>query len=390
MKGKLTKLHRTTLNPSLSALLGIALLLCSSAVLLPAFAVTTSNSKSVTVTANVPWTDTGIDITAGDKLHITASGTVDFSDKTGVAPAGAARGWKDTILALNVSSAGRGALVAKVGNDPAALPFLIGADGTVTVPVAGRLFLGINQSEMSKPTGGKFEVKIERTPAATQVASGAAASSGKYDFQPLFTTLQKELPSRVSDQPEGGNPGDLVNFVLVGDQDQVKDALKAAGWVVADKTNQDAVVSALLATLQKNVYVTVPMSILYLFGRPQDFGYENAQAVQVAQERNHFRIWKAPFQAPRNQTLWAGAGTHDIGIERDQRSPDAITHKIDPEVDKERDFIGSTLQQAGQVQAISYLDRPNPVKQTFTATGGEIKSDGRVLVIVLKPAEAAK
>jgi hypothetical protein len=112
--------------------------------------------------------------------------------------------------------------------------------------------------------------------------------------------------------------------------------------------------------------------------------------VQVAQERNHFRIWKAPFQAPQNQPLWAGAGTHDIGIERDQRSPDAITHKIDPEVDKERDFIGSTLQQAGQVQAMSYLYRPNPVKQTFTATGGEIKSDGRVLVIVLRPVEAAK
>ena len=59
-------------------------------------------------------------------------------------------------------------------------------------------------------------------------------------------------------------------------------------------------------------------------------------------------------------------------------------------MDKERDFIGATLQQAGRVQAMSYMDRPNPIKQTFTATGGEIKSDGRVLVIVLKPVEAAK
>ena len=38
-------------------------------------------------------------------------------------------------------------------------------------------------------------------------------------------------------------------------------ALKAAGWIPADKTNKDAVVSALLATLQKNVYVAVPMSM---------------------------------------------------------------------------------------------------------------------------------
>jgi hypothetical protein len=388
MKGKLTKLHRTILNSTLMLSVGLALLACSSGIAVPARAI--ANSKSITVASNVPWTDTGIDVNAGDKLHITATGTVNFSDKTGVGPAGAPRGWKDTILALSVSSAGQGALVGRVGNDPAALPFLLGADGTVTVPIAGRLFLGVNQSETAKPTSGKFEVQLERTAAATQVASGAAASSAKDDFQPLFATLQKELPPRVSDKPEAGNPGDLVNFVLVGTQDQVKDAFKAAGWVIADKTNQEAVLGALLATLQKNVYVTVPMSTLYLFGRAQDFGYENAQALQVAQERNHFRIWKAPFQGPQQQTLWAGAGTHDIGIERDQRSENAITHKIDPDVDKERDFIGATLQQAGWVQAMSYMDRPNPIKQTFTATGGEIKSDGRVLVVVLKPVEATK
>jgi len=380
MKGRLTQLHRNIPSPAVAITLGIALLVAGSG--LAAWAV--ANSTTIAVASNVPWTDTGIDLNAGDKLHITATGTIDFVDKTGVGPAGAVRGWKDTILDLTVSSAGRGALVGRVGNDPAALPFLIGADGTVTVPVSGRLFLGINQSDSAKPTSGKFQVQIERTPAATQVASGAPASSAKYDFQPLFTTLAKQLPARVTDKPEGGNPGDLVNFVLVGTQDQVKDAFKAAGWVVADKSNQEAVLSAVLATLQKNVYVTVPMSILYLFGRPQDFGYENAQAVQVAQERNHFRIWQAPFKGPQSQMLWAGAGTHDIGIERDQRSANAITHKIDPDVDKERDFIGATLQQAGWVQAMSYMDRPNPIKQAFTATGGEIKSDGRVLVIVLK------
>lgn len=377
-------LFRTLVNPALA----LVLLVCSSGLFTPARAV--ANGKNITVLSSVAWTDSGLDVNAGDKLHITATGTVDFPDRAAIGPDGAPRGWKDTLRALSVSSAGRGALVGRVGDDPAALPFLIGADGTVTVPVSGRLFLGINQADIARPSGGKFEVQIERTPAATQVASGAAASSAKFDFEPLFATLQKELPARVSDQPDGGNPGDLVNFVLVGDQDQVKDALKAAGWVIADKTNQEAVLNAVLATLQKNVYVTVPMSILYLFGRPQDFGYENAQALQVAQERNHFRIWKAPFQGPQDQTLWAGAGTHDIGIEPDQRSPNAITHKIDPDVDKERDFIGATLQQAGRVEVMSYMDRPEPIKETFTATGGAIKSDGRVLVIVLKTPEAAQ
>jgi LssY C-terminus len=359
------------------------------AAIVPNARAVTTNAKSldVTVTGDKQWTDTGLDIQPGDKLHITAKGTVDFADKTGVGPDGAPRGWKDTLRALTVPNAGRGALVGQVGMDPAAIPFFVGADGTVTVPVAGRLYLGINQSGSSQPTG-KFQVHIDRTAAAT--AGGAAAGSAKYDFQPLFAVIEKGLPMRVSDKPEGGNRGDLVNFVLVGSQEQVTSALKAAGWVVADKTNQQAVLDALLATLQKDVYVTLPMSTLYLFGRPQDYGYEHAQAVQVAEQRNHFRIWQTPFKGPSGQTLWAGAGTHDIGIERDQRTPNGITHKIDPDVDKERDFIAATLQQAGWVQATAYMDRPTQVKQTKTATGGEITTDGRTLVIVLKPGEATK
>jgi hypothetical protein len=344
-----------------------------------------SNSLNVTVTGSKDWTDTGMQVQAGDKLHITAKGTVTMGNNTGITAEGAQRGWTDTLRALTVPSAGRGALVGRVGDSDAATPFFIGADGTVNAPIAGKLYLMINSDSMETPDGS-YSVHIDRTPTSTATASGVAASQNNYDFKPLFAELDSKLPYRVTDQPNGGNEGDLVNFVLVGTQDQVTSAFKAAGWLPADKTNTDAVVSALMATLQKNVYVTVPMSILYLFGRPQDFGYERAEAVMVAAQRNHFRIWQAAYKTPQNQPIWAGAGTHDIGIEKDQRSANAITHKIDQDVDNERDFIGATLQQAGQVQAMSYMMRSKPIKSTKTATGGSIQSDGRVLVIVLKGA----
>lgn len=346
------------------------------------FAASTSSTKSVNISGN-SWVDTGMDVNAGDKLHVTASGTVTMGKDTDITPAGKERGWVDTLRPLMVPSAGRGALVGRIGNSDAATPFFLGADGTVVVPIAGRLYLAINQDMMQSPQGS-YEAKIDRVATAAATASGAAASAGNYDFKPLFAELDQKLPYRVTDQPNGGDPGDLVNFVIVGTKDQVTTALKDAGWVVADKTNQDAVVSALLSTLQKNVYTTVPMSILYLFGRPQDFGYERTEAVMVAAQRNHFRVWDAPFSTPQKQTLWVGAGTHDIGIEKDQRKQGAITHKIDQDVDNERDFIGATLQQAGWVQSMQYMTRSNPITSTKTATGGAIKSDGRVLVIVLK------
>ncbi len=346
-----------------------------------------SNSLNVTVAGGKDWVDTGMEVQAGDKLHITAKGTVNMGNNSGITPDGAARGWTDTLRALTVPSAGRGALIGRVGDSNAATPFFIGVDGTMLAPIAGKLYLNINSDSMETPSGS-YEVHIDRTASSTATSSGASASQSKYDFKPLFAELDSKLPYRVTDQAKGGNPGDLVNFILVGNEDQVTSAFKAAGWIVADKTNTDAVVSALMATLQKNVYVAVPMSMLYLFGRSQDYGYERAEAVMVAAQRNHCRVWKAPFQTPQNQPLWVGAGTHDIGIEKDQRSANAITHKIDQDVDNERDFIGATLQQAGQVEAMSYMTRSNPIKSTKTATGGEIKSDGRVLVIVLKPAQA--
>jgi len=373
------KLSRSTFIP----LLATALLLY-----VPAASAANKNSVNITVSGRPQWVDTGMDVQPDDKLHVTAKGTVDMGKNTGVTADGAQRGWVDTLRALLVPSAGRGALVGRIGNSDAATPFFIGADGTVQPPIAGRLYLAINSDSMETPEG-QYDVHVDRTPTSAATNSGAAASQGKYDFQPLFAELDSKLPYRVSDAPDGGNPGDLVNFTLVGTEEQVTSGLKAAGWIPADKTNKEAIVSALLATLQKNVYVAVPMSILYLFGRPQDFGYERAEAVMVAAQRNHFRVWKVPFATPQNQPIWAGAGTHDIGIERDQRAPDAITHKIDQDVDAERNFIGATLQQAGQVEAMSYMTRAQPIKSAKTATGGSIQSDGRVLVIVLKNTQSA-
>jgi len=371
------------LAPTLSVVLASMLFTHSVAMAIAVPATSASNSKSVTVSGSPQWTDTGMDVQPGDKLHITAEGTVTMGNNTGVTADGAQRGWVDTLRALMVPSAGRGALVGRIGNSNATTPFLVGADGTITAPAAGRLYLGINADSTQSPVG-QFTVHIDRTP-----ASATATTQTNYDFKPLFAELDTKLPYRVTDQPQGGNPGDLVNFVLVGTQDQVTNALKAAGWIVADKTNKEAVVSALLATLQKNIYVAVPMSMLYLFGRPQDYGYERAEAVMVAAERNHFRIWKAPFATAQNQPIWVGAGTHDIGIEKDQRAPNAITHKIDQDVDNERDFIGATLKDAGQVEAMAYMTRSKPIKSAKTATGGNIQSDGRVLVIVLKGTQTA-
>ena len=83
--------------------------------------------------------------------------------------------------------------------------------------------------------------------------------------------------------------------------------------------------------------------------------------------RHHFRLWKAPFTW-NGQTVWVGAGTHDIGFAKDKRNG-SVTHKIDPNVDGERENIGASLEKGGKVKSMSYYSPPNPVQDATPATG---------------------
>jgi hypothetical protein len=79
------------------------------------------------------------------------------------------------------------------------------------------------------------------------------------------------------------------------------------------------------------------------------------------------------------------AATHDIGFERDERN-DGLTHKIDPAIDDEREYVNDTLSATGLVAARSHVKPSNPLTEAKTATGGGSHSDGRVLVLALKSA----
>jgi hypothetical protein len=213
--------------------------------------------------------------------------------------------------------------------------------------------------------------------------TAATAPELKLSASSLDSGLRKHidrLPRRVSDQFQ--DLGDMVNFVVVGSQKSLQSALDAANWHVADTTKKRAVLDAVLETYEDKDYLQLPMSTLYLFGRPQDFGYEMAEPIEMVANRHHFRIWKAPFTW-KGQDVWVGAGTHDIGFAKDKRNG-KITHKIDPLVDGERDNIGGSLQKADKVKNLTYYLPSNPVQEARNATGAEYESDGRLLVIILQ------
>lgn len=349
---------------------------------------TTRKTFRVDVDATKEWVDSNVDVRGGETLRVTASGKLTYppagkdpNERT-FGPDGLERGWADLIHAYAVPDANHGELIARVGSGDAAQPFAIGLTKDVSVPVAGRLFLGINQSyKDALAAKGNFHVTIEildlglDTSAATAV--GGPTETKLSGFTP---DLLDSIPRRVSDHQ--GNAGDMVNIFLVGTKEQVVHVFTAAGWVKVDSDVQSTVISGLMDTIEKKDYLTMPMSTLYLFKRPQDYGFAHAEPVRVAMARNHLRVWESPYSIG-GRPLWCVAATHDVGFERDERN-NGVTHKIDPDIDKEREYVNDTLSGTGLVSARQHITPPDPLTEARTATGGTFHSDGRILVLILQ------
>jgi len=334
---------------------------------------------TITVPGTGKWVDAGFAVAPGDHVDVTAAGNLMLSDGRNSSPNGVTRGWKDLLRGYPLQSANPAALIGRIGDATAAVPFAMGAELKQDVSAAGELFLATNLAAGLTDAGLASNGSYIATIKIGKAAAGATVSSLNL-VSHLSPAIFDQVPRRVSD--EQGNQGDMVNFALLGTQAQLEKAFTAAGWVQVDKTTNDAVLHGLLATLSKQAYTEMPMSTLFLYGRPQDFSCARADPLMVAMVRHHLRVWNSGLMVA-GQPMWVGSATHDTGLERDQRN-NGWTHHIDPKIDLERDFIQQSFAAAGALAGAAYVTPVNPVQSARTATGGSFETDGRVLVLLLR------
>ena len=186
------------------------------------------------------------------------------------------------------------------------------------------------------------------------------------------------LPPRVSNGE--GRQGDMVNLIFIGRQEDVQSAFDRTGWV---KPEHWRLKSAWHVVTQRNHYVRQPMSRFFLFGRSQDYAFAKPDPAAIVSRRHHIRIWKTGSEVD-GHAVWAGAATHDIAIEIAKRGR-LFNHRIDPNVDSERDFIGANLLQSHPLAEQRYVEGANPVFRAQTASGQDYYSDSRILLVDLRP-----
>ncbi len=194
--------------------------------------------------------------------------------------------------------------------------------------------------------------------------------------------LLYQLPCCTTDA-KGKERGDPLNLVLVGQASDVHYALARRGWHSVEKNYLQSAEKTLKSFLFGDRYPYSPVSPLYFFGRKQDYALQKARS-NITQ-RNHLRLWLTPWTV-KGKPVWVGQVSRDIGVHMTSKSPIFFTHKINPDVDEDRNYLMEDLILTEQVERIGYisgLGDSSAAHPRSNLTGDSYYTDGLRAVIFL-------
>ena len=192
---------------------------------------------------------------------------------------------------------------------------------------------------------------------------------------PQLKTLVTAAPLRV--YTKDNKPSDLTNLMFIGSQQQLVAAFQEAGWFEADSLSMGSAAKSIQATIRGAGYTNAPVSLLMINGKPPDLVFQ--KSLDTFAKRHHIRIWKEPGTY-QGRDVWIGAATHDIAIST-AKAKTKWSHRIDPHIDREREWIETDLLYSGTATSYALIDRPHVPKSTTNATGDELLTDGQLSVI---------
>lgn len=186
--------------------------------------------------------------------------------------------------------------------------------------------------------------------------------------------------TRTSD----GMLGDPVNLALDGTALQIHAAMTRAGWTLADDVTLKSSWAIIVSSVFKRSYPQAPVSPLFLFGRRQCLAYQQEVAGNAAQ-RHHVRFWRCPdgwLLPGGHRVQWLGSGTYDRAVGLSLFTLQ-VTHKIDADIDIERDFIVDSLRHANPEIGVDLIKDFSTGYHHRNGGGDLIRTDGDLPIVDL-------
>ncbi|MFT0846826.1 LssY C-terminal domain-containing protein [Actinomycetaceae bacterium L2_0104] len=187
--------------------------------------------------------------------------------------------------------------------------------------------------------------------------------------------------TRTSD----GLLGDPVNLAFMGSREQIESIMRAAGWTQADPVTARSSWRIVTSTLRRSSYPQAPVSPLFLFERQQELAYQQ-EVDGNPKQRHHIRFWPCPpeWLLPGGRRVeWLAAATYDTAVGLSFFTLQ-VTHRIDADIDIERDHVISTLRGAQPEISVDILENFSTGYHSRNGGGDSIHTDGDLPVIDLR------
>ena len=184
---------------------------------------------------------------------------------------------------------------------------------------------------------------------------------------------------------------DPVNLAARGSEEQLHKVMDAAGWSLADDITPRSAWKMVTTVLRRKSYPNAPVSPAFLFGRKQDFAYQQ-EVDNNPNQRHHVRFWRCPkgWLLPGGHRVdWLAAGTYDrsIGV---SLFTFQLTHRIDEDTDIERDYIIQTVQDSSEPVRVAILKDFSSGYHSRNGGGDSIRTDGDLPILELSKVKSQK
>ncbi|SFF13487.1 undecaprenyl-diphosphatase [Sulfitobacter brevis] len=161
---------------------------------------------------------------------------------------------------------------------------------------------------------------------------------------PIDKALREGILPTRSESMIGTSQEPVSLILYFPDDTTLLDAMAAAGWQHADPPGVVTLSRAAIAAWLDRPYETAPITSVFLNGWPQDFGFQKALTSEGLRRRHYARFWRIRMQESSDLVVFVGTVSFDVG------SKSGLTHRIDPNVDAERDLLVADLLRNGGVQ----------------------------------------
>jgi hypothetical protein len=248
------------------------------------------------------------------------------------------------------------------------------------------MLVRVPEPEIYYPSGVELTLALNK-PVYGNPLPESAKPAGRLSetARDVLETMVDNMPVRTRAQ-NSNRESDVINLMFIGAGDEISRAFLAAGWTQATAKSLRSRFLNVRAVVEGHGYRSAPMSMLLVNDEAPGMVWQ--KGLNNMAKRHHVRFWKQP-ETWNGEQIWIGAATRDVDYAY-LRHGEVVTHRIEKDVDLERDKILHDIEFTSCANVADYLERPLAPRFARNATGDPMETDGRIAMVHLTECSAPR